>query len=82
MTEVREIKTSEADVNKPQPAVKEKSQSVRADPLVKLIEDTGQAKSDTRPGKQAKALKKKSDDQARREQIIKKWKTLSFFSYK
>ena len=58
MTEVREIKTSEADVNKPQPAVKEKSQSVRADPLVKLIEDTGQAKSDTRPGKQAKALKK------------------------
>jgi hypothetical protein len=58
MTDVREIKTSEADVNKPPPAVKEKSQSVRADPLVKLIEDTGQAKSDTRPGKQAKALKK------------------------
>ena len=53
MTEVREIKTSEADINKPPPVVK-KAQSVREDPPVKLIEDTGQVKSDTKPKQQHK----------------------------
>ena len=54
MTEVREIETSEAGVNKPPPVVKKKAQSVRADPPVKLIEDIGQAKSDTQPSQQQK----------------------------
>ena len=54
MTEVREIKTSEADINKPPPLVK-KAQSLRNDPPVKLIEDTGQVKSDTKTKQQHKA---------------------------
>ena len=54
MTEVREIETSEAGVNKPPPVVKKKAQSVRADPSVKIIENIWQAKSDTQPSQQQK----------------------------
>jgi hypothetical protein len=54
MTDVREIKTSEAGVNKPPPVVKQKAQSVRADPSVKIIENIWQAKSDTQPSQQQK----------------------------